>query len=86
MADHDPADEVRLMAEAGLDFPAILASLTTTPARLLGSEHESGVLVAGRAGDLVVVDGWPDRAIEALGEVRLTVREGRIVHRAPFGG
>ena len=86
MADHDPADEYRLMAEAGLDFPAILAALTTTPAGLLGSEHETGVLVAGGAGDLVVVDGRPDRAIESLGQVRLTVREGRIVHRAPFGG
>ena len=80
MADHDPADEYRLMAEAGLDFPAILAALTTTPAKLLGEEYASGVLVAGRAGDLVVVDGRPDRAIEALGEVRLTVREGRVVY------
>lgn len=83
MADHDPADEYRLMADAGLDFPAILATLTTTPARLLGSEYESGVLVVGRAGDLVVVDGRPDQAIESLGEVRWTVREGRVVHRAP---
>ena len=83
MSDHDPADEYRLMAEAGLDFPALLAALTTTPARLLGTEDRSGVLVVGRAADLVVVDGRPDRAIEALGEVRLTVREGKVVHVAP---
>jgi hypothetical protein len=31
----------------------------------------------------VVVDGRPDQAIDALGEVRLTVRDGRIVYRAP---
>lgn len=82
MADCDPADEYRLMAEAGLDFPAILTALTTTPAGLLGQESKSGVLVAGRAGDLVVVDGRPDQAIEALGDVRLTVRSGRVVYRS----
>jgi imidazolonepropionase-like amidohydrolase len=81
MADHDPADEVRLMVEAGLDFRAILDALTTRPAALLGREYRSGRLVAGRAGDLVVVDGRPDRAIETLGEVRLTVREGSVVYR-----
>jgi imidazolonepropionase-like amidohydrolase len=83
MADHDPADEIRLMALAGLDFEALLAALTTTPARLLGREQESGVIGVGRAADLVVVDGRPDQAIDALGEVRLTVRDGRIVYRAP---
>lgn len=81
MADHDPADEVLLMAEAGLDFSALLAALTRTPARLLGAEDRSGVLVVGRAADLVVVDGRPDRAIEVLGEVRLTVRGGKVVYR-----
>ncbi len=81
MADHDPADEVRLMAEAGLDYRAILDALTTRPAALLGREYRSGRLVVGRAGDLVVVEGRPDQAIEALGEVRLTVREGRVVYR-----
>jgi imidazolonepropionase-like amidohydrolase len=83
VADHDPADEIRLMAQAGLDFDALLAALTTTPARLLGREHDSGVLGVGRAADLVVVEGRPDQTIEALSEVRLTVREGRIVYRAP---
>jgi imidazolonepropionase-like amidohydrolase len=81
MADHGPADEFRLMAEAGLDFRAILEALTTRPAALLGREHRSGQLVIGMAGDLVVVEGRPDQAIEALGEVRLTVREGRVVYR-----
>jgi imidazolonepropionase-like amidohydrolase len=82
MADHDPADEYRLMAEAGLDFRAILASLTTTPARLLGKEAESGALMVGRAGDLVVVEGRPDRGIEALGDVRATVRDGTVVFQS----
>ena len=82
MADHDPADEYRLMAEAGLDFRAILASLTTTPARLLGEEAESGALIVGRAGDLVVVEGRPDRGIEALGDVRATVRDGTVVFQS----
>ncbi|MGH7572370.1 MAG: amidohydrolase family protein [Gemmatimonadota bacterium] len=85
MTDHDPADEYRLMAEAGLDFPALLSALTTTPAGLLGEEDRSGVVAVGRAGDLIVVDGRPDRAIEALGQVRLTVREGRVVHSGLTG-
>ncbi|HET6340584.1 MAG TPA: amidohydrolase family protein [Gemmatimonadota bacterium] len=82
MADHDPADELRLMAEAGLEFHAILETLTTRPAALLGREFRSGRIVVGKAGDLVVVHGRPDQAIEALGEVRLTVREGRVVYRS----
>lgn len=85
MADHDPADEFRLMADAGLDFRSILEALTTRPAALLGREYRSGRLVEGRAGDLVVVRGRPDQALEALGDVRVTVREGRVVYRAEGG-
>ncbi|MGH7564405.1 MAG: amidohydrolase family protein [Gemmatimonadota bacterium] len=83
MADHDPTGEYRLMAEAGLDLEAILAALTIAPAEVLGEGDRAGRLAPGMAADLVVVDGRPDRAIEALGDVRLTVREGKIVYRRP---
>ena len=36
MLDYDPAEEYALMAQAGLSFADILASLTTNPARVFG--------------------------------------------------
>jgi len=39
-----------------MDFPAILASLTTNPARRFGFGDRSGRVAAGMDGDLVVLD------------------------------
>ncbi len=83
MLDYDTAEEFALMAEAGMDFPAILASLTTNPARRFGFGDRSGRVAAGMDGDLVVLEGDPARDIGALARVRYTVRQGRIVYRRP---
>ena len=81
--DYDTAEEFALMAQAGLGFPDILASLTTNPARRFGYEKTAGRVAPGMEADLVVLDGDPARDIGALARVRYTVRQGRIIFRLP---
>jgi imidazolonepropionase-like amidohydrolase len=85
MLDYDPAEEFALMAQAGMSFPAILASLTTNPARRFKLEAQSGRVAAGMEADLVVLEGDPARDIRALARVRYTLRQGRIVYRRETG-
>jgi imidazolonepropionase-like amidohydrolase len=81
--DYDTAEEFALMAQAGLGFPEILASLTTNPASRFGYEKTAGRIAPGMEADLVVLDGDPARDIGALARVRYTVRQGRIIYRLP---
>ncbi len=56
----DPADflpNVRTAIARGLDADVALAAVTTVPARLLGIERTHGTVEAGKAANLVVVDG-----------------------------
>ena len=80
MTDYDPRDEYVYMQEAGLSYAQILASLTTAPARRFGATR-AGRLAPGADADIVVVNGAPDRDIRALGDVRYTIRGGRIIYR-----
>jgi imidazolonepropionase-like amidohydrolase len=74
--DADPTEEYVLMAEAGMCFRHILASLTTAPAERLGG---SGRIAAGCPADLVVLGGDPSRDISALADVHYTLRAGKIL-------
>jgi imidazolonepropionase-like amidohydrolase len=81
MSDPDTADELRHMTEAGMDFPALLTSLTTAPAARFGATR-TGSLEPGLDADLVIVDGDPAADPMALSRVRLTMRRGAILWRA----
>lgn len=72
--------EYQLMAAAGLDWRQILASLTTAPAQRFGQSSQRGRLEGGYAGDLVVLGADPQRRPDAYAEVRMTVRDGRVIH------
>jgi imidazolonepropionase-like amidohydrolase len=77
--DHfDTAEEYQLMSEAGMTFPQILASLTTTPALRFGYMH-SGRIAAGMDADLVVLKSDPAADITALSHVAYTIRAGKII-------
>jgi imidazolonepropionase-like amidohydrolase len=77
--DYDPTEEYELMKRAGLSFDDILASLTTAPAERFGQSDRKGSIEPGKGADLVVLEGDPRENISALGRVRYTVREGRII-------
>jgi imidazolonepropionase-like amidohydrolase len=81
-ADYDPTEEYALMAEAGMSFRQILASLTTAPAERFGESARRGRIAAGLQADLVVLRDDPSEDIGALTAVEYTLRGGRILYRA----
>ena len=70
------------MAEAGMSFRQILASLTTAPAERFGESRQLGRIAAGLEADLVVLKGDPSQNIGALAAVQYTFRAGKIIYRA----
>jgi imidazolonepropionase-like amidohydrolase len=73
----DPSAEYALLQRAGLDFDAILSSLTTAPAELFEAEARTGRLLAGSEADLVVLEGDPRTEVSAWTRVKLAVRAGQ---------
>lgn len=80
--DYDPRGEYALMAEAGMSFRQILASLTTAPAERFRESDRRGRVAAGLDADLVVLKDDPSRNLGALAEVRFTLRAGKILYRS----
>ena len=80
MSDYDPSDEYALMAEAGMDFRQILASLTTVPAQVFGESRRMGRITPGRIADLVVLSEDPAEDVRAFAAVRYTIRDGEVVY------
>ncbi len=80
-ADYDPSEEYALMAEAGMSFRQILASLTTAPAERFGESKQLGRIAAGQKADLVVLTDDPSKNIRALAGVQYTLRAGKIIYR-----
>jgi imidazolonepropionase-like amidohydrolase len=80
--DYDPGDEYALMAEAGMTFRQVLASLTTRPAERFGESGRLGRIAPGLAADIVVLNGDPSRDIRAFAAVRYTIRDGRLIYQA----
>ena len=83
MTDYDPTDEYVFMQQAGLSYARILAALTTAPADRFGASARTGRLLNGMDADIVVTDGDPARDIRSLGQVRYTLRGGRIIYQRP---
>ena len=78
--DPDPREEYLLMAQAGMKFCEILASLTTAPSQRFCASETSGTLAPGNPADVVVLNGNSERP-DIFALVRLTIRAGRIIHR-----
>src|SRR2546427_7010665 len=80
--DYDPSEEYALMAEAGMGFRQILASLTTAPAERFGESTRPGRIAAGLHADPVVLKDDPSTNIQALTAVQYTLRAGKVIYRA----
>jgi imidazolonepropionase-like amidohydrolase len=78
--DPDPSDEYALMAQAGMSFREILASLTTAAADRFGDAARLGRIAPGLQADLVVLNGDPSTDLRALGDVRYTLRSGQLAY------
>ena len=78
--DHfDTAEEYRLMSQAGMTFPQILASLTTNPAQRFQQANHSGRIAKGMDADLTVFHSDPAVDITSLARVRYTIRQGAVI-------
>jgi imidazolonepropionase-like amidohydrolase len=77
--------EYDYLQRAGLTFPQILASLTTTPAARLGYARLAGQVKAGMDADLTLLEGDPAQDVNAFAHVALTIRNGQIIYQKPNG-
>jgi imidazolonepropionase-like amidohydrolase len=80
--EYDPSEEYALMAQAGMTFPQILASLTTAPAERFGDANKLGRIAAGFQADLAVFQQDPATNLQALAQVKYALRAGKIIYRA----
>ena len=80
MDDYDATEEYELMAEAGMDFRQILASLTTAPAERFDESKRLGRIAEGFLADLVVLSGDPSKDVRALAAVGYTIRRGELIY------
>ncbi len=76
---YDPSREYQLMARV-LSWRAILASLTTAPARRFGLGGTVGYVKPGFLADLTLLDGDPATEPVNLARVRTVLRAGRIIY------
>jgi imidazolonepropionase-like amidohydrolase len=84
VTDYDPAREYQLMDRAGLNFPQILATVTTAPAARYGFSQHKGRVAAGMDADLVVLGSDPAEEVSAWTDVRYTIRKGAVAYtKAP---
>lgn len=72
-------DELAALHQAGLAPGEVLTAATREAARRMGVDHLTGTLEAGKAADLLVVEGNPLSEIGDIGRVREVFREGRTV-------
>ncbi len=80
MRDYDPTDEYDCMAQSGLKWNNILASLTTAPAEKFGEAKRRGRLAIGMDADVVVLAADPAKDVKAFSNVRYTIRAGHIIY------
>jgi len=78
IAEKDADEEVGRMAAAGMNWRAILVSLTSAPARRM-KDPKRGRLVVGAPADVVLVEGNPEVDVQALTRVRQTWVAGKSV-------
>ena len=83
MTDFDTTDEFRAMARAGLDFRAILASLTIAPAQRFAGPTATATVSVGNEADLVILESDPRSDVTAFAHPMMTIRAGHVVYTKP---
>ena len=68
--------ELALMVEYGITPVQAIQTATGNPAKVLGLEHEIGMLEAGRKADMIVVEGNAAEDIFALNRLKHVYRDG----------
>jgi imidazolonepropionase-like amidohydrolase len=71
--------ELEIYTQAGLTPAEALAAATISPARLVGADKTTGSIAAGKAADLVLVEGDPSKRIGDLRNTRLVMMDGMLM-------
>ncbi len=79
MRDYSTTREFAELASSGLDFPTVLAMLTTNPAGRLGVSAAKGTVTPGKLADLTILSADPARDLTNFSRVQAVVRSGRVV-------
>jgi imidazolonepropionase-like amidohydrolase len=74
-----PVKEIRWMQEAGMTPMQIIVAATLNAAKACGIEKDTGTVEAGKAADLLVVDGNPLSNLDALTNVRWVIHAGTVI-------
>jgi imidazolonepropionase-like amidohydrolase len=77
----DNVRELELMATYGMPALDVLRSATSVDARVLHMENQLGRVEPNFLADLLVVQGDPSQSIAALRQVKVVMKDGRIVRR-----
>lgn len=72
--------ELGIYHEFGMSNMQVIESATSVAARMLRIEDETGSLEEGKCADMILVEGKPDRNLENLKELVMTVRAGEILY------
>ena len=72
------ADEFELMVEHGMSPMEAIVAATVNAADLLGLADDIGTLEAGKAADLIAVDGDPLQDVRALKQVVFVMKGGQV--------
>jgi CubicO group peptidase (beta-lactamase class C family)/imidazolonepropionase-like amidohydrolase len=75
------AREFAAMVDAGVPVVEAIRAATINAARTLGLEKDIGAIAAGRAADIIAVDGDPLRDVQSLSRVVFVMRKGRVIRR-----
>ena len=78
--------ELEYMVKVGMPEMDALIAATRTSADLCGFADELGTIVTGKLADLVVLGSDPLRDISAVRDVRLVMKDGRLVNLDPGEG
>jgi imidazolonepropionase-like amidohydrolase len=79
------ADEFELMVQHGMSPMEAIVAATVNAADLLGLKDEIGTLDAGKAADLIAVDGDPLQDVRVLKHVIFVMKAGRILESPGSG-
>jgi imidazolonepropionase-like amidohydrolase len=71
--------EIALLYDHGASAITAMQAATSSAARLLGVEAETGTVEVGKLADLVLVDGDPLGDLHRLAEPAVVMQAGRIV-------
>ena len=75
----DNVRELELMQDAGMPAREVLMAATSGNARAFHIDDRVGALRPGMIADLVVVSNDPSTDIRALRQIRLVMKDGKVV-------